>query len=166
MGFWGSPYLCKKCGEIPQKSSSIIHRLCLVLRVNARLMVQWMVGRTKMPVTVTAALSCIRRSKLVLGMLLAAGLVNPCLGEEESHHPPLLDSSLRPLDLGFKHHWAAPYKPTPCAQPCFPFESSVSAQGSPDQPLSYEQDFRLNLGESGPLSFRLSGSRLKMEVEF
>ena len=102
------------------------------------------------------------RNEHALSMLI----ISPCWGEEDSHHPPLLSSSLQTLDIGFKDSWKTSKQPIDCLRPCFPFGSVVNRQVSSDETLNYDQDFKLNLGQSGPLSFGFTGSRLKMEVEF
>ena len=119
-----------------------------------------------MPVIVVTTLSCLHRLRLMSCLVLSTLVVNPSLGEEDSHHPPLLGSNLRILDIGYKNNWKTADDPIRCMQPCFPFDSGVSTQFRSDQTTNYEQDFKLELGQTGPLSFRLTGRHLKMKVEF
>ena len=123
-------------------------------------------GGTNMPVTVTTTLMCLRRLRLVLCLVLSTVAVNPCFGEEDSHHPPLSDSNLRVLDIGFKRDWKEAKETVRCMKPCFPFDPVVAEGVSSNRTMNYEQDFKLELGQSGPLSFRLTGRHLKMKVEF
>ena len=121
-------------------------------------------GGTNMPATVTT--TCLRRLRLVYCIVLSTIIVNPCLGEEDSHHPPLPDSNLKILDIGFKNDWKEAKEPIRCMQSCFPFDPVVAAGDSSDQTINYREDFKLEFGQSGPLSFRLTGRHLKMKVEF
>ena len=120
-----------------------------------------------MSVAVTTNLWCLHRLRLVCYVVLSTLVVNPCLGEDDSHHPPLVDNSLTTLDIGFKSNWKPVNENIDCIRPCFSFAPDITEQqAAPDQTINYKQDFRLELGETGPLSFRLTGRHLKMRVEF
>ena len=120
-----------------------------------------------MSVAVTTTLWCLHRLRLMFCIVLSTIVVNPCLGEDDSHHPPLIDNDLRILDIGFKNSWKTVNETNDCIRPCFPFASDITEQQVvPDRTINYKQDFRLELGQTGPLSFRLTGRHLKMKVEF
>ena len=103
---------------------------------------------------------------LALGLWLGMTAVYPCLAEDDLA-APLLDNTLRTLDIGFRDgNWSTPYNFEPCMRPCTKFSRPDPTLTNPNPSLSYKHDFSFSIKESGPLSFRVSGSRLKMKVEF
>ena len=105
---------------------------------------------------------------LALGLWLGVSAAYPCLAEDDLA-VPILDKSLRTLDFGFKRgKWATPYHFETCMRPCTNFSrpDSIQTQTGRNSPPTYKHDFSFSLKESGPLSFRVSGNRLKMKVEF
>ena len=104
----------------------------------------------------------------VLGVVLGTLLCAQVWGDDDpaTDQSPSLDKGYPEFDIGFKApSQANSYILYPCVRPCLTGASTISQAGT-DQPLRYEQEFRLSLGQSGPFSFRLSGRRLKMEVAF
>lgn len=101
--------------------------------------------------------------RCVSGMVLGTSLGASEADDPASRNPPLSNKVYPVMDLGFKvSSWA---KLHPCARPCLS-RADVMSRNVPDQELSYEQDFSLSLGQTGPLSFQFSGRRLKMGIEF
>jgi hypothetical protein len=115
---------------------------------------------------------------VALLILIAGGLV-PVSGWADKFtnvnnpHPPearVIPDDYQSLNIGFR----GPYQPLTggeavCLQGCDSYSTTAGpdsrdATGSHDS--SYSQDFSLNLGQSGPMSFRFSGHRFKMQVEF
>lgn len=109
---------------------------------------------------------CLKGPYLILGLWLGMTAAHPCLAEDDPV-VTLSDTSLRTLDIGFRNgNWATPYTFDPCPRPCTPFSDSNPDHANPDPALLYKHDFSFSIKQSGPLSFRVSGSRLKMKVEF
>ena len=106
-------------------------------------------------------------SKLLAGctaglLLLSTG---PCLGAESDElHAPLLDTRQPPLDFAYKGPAEGPADDQVlCTVPCSSPAPGISSS-APDP--DYKHDFSLNLGQTGPVSFELTGSRLRMELDF
>ena len=103
----------------------------------------------------------------VLGPILGSP-VAPVWGADglDLHHPPLFKKVYPALDIGFKGiSWGSSYSRKSCTGPCLSRTVAVT-EVVPDRALSYQRDFSLSLGQTGPVSFRFSGRRLKMEVAF
>ena len=99
---------------------------------------------------------------IVLGVTLSAW------GEDDpdSHHLPLFDKGYPRLEIGFEATtWTGSSGLNLCGGSCSSRGVAVS-QDMPDEAQSYKQGFNLNLGQSGPFSFRILDRRLKMEVNF
>ena len=99
---------------------------------------------------------------------ILASMVAPVWGADDPgvQHPPLFKRVYPALDIGFKGiAWGSSYGLKSCTGPCLS-RTAVVTRVVPDQVLSYDRDFSLNLGQTGPVSFRFSGTRLKMEVAF
>jgi len=115
---------------------------------------------------------------IVVSLLtLVAGVLGPASGwagkfsNTQVSHPP--DSrppadDVQSLSIEFRLPVRALADNDPvCGQECYSFSSpGVRQENYGLQDRSYKQNFSLNLGQSGPLSFRFSGSRIKMQVEF
>lgn len=120
----------------------------------------------KLPETLTDMRRYWVGPNVVLGLCLGTALALPCVAEEDSV-VPLSDKSLRTLDFGFRNgKWATPYTFEPCSTPCTSSFHPNSIHADPNPALPYKHDFSFSIGQSGPLSFRVSGSRLRMKVEF
>jgi hypothetical protein len=113
-------------------------------------------------------------------LILVAGGLMPISGwatkfaNVHNPHPPdarVNTNNYQSLSIGFTgpYRLLAEHEATCPPQGCYSF-SSTAGPDSRDTPgthdSSYSQDFSLNLGQSGPLSFRFSGRRFKMQVEF
>lgn len=120
----------------------------------------------KLPVTLTIMRWNRQGPRLLLALCIGVAAANPCLAEDDST-VPILDQSLRTLDIGFRDGvWATPYGFEACRRPCSSSSGPDHVLIKPDPALSYNHDFSFNIKESGPLSFKLSGNRLRMKVEF
>lgn len=101
-------------------------------------------------------------SWIVLGVTLSAWGE----GDPDSPLPPLIDKGYPRLEIGFEATtWTGSSGLELCGGSCSPNGVAVS-QDMPDEAQSYKQGFDLNLGQSGPFSFRFLDRRLKMEVKF
>ena len=98
------------------------------------------------------------------GLLLVASF--PVAGTEpDGHHPPLPDAHQPPLDFAFKGPVEIPSNDLVlCTGPCSSAPPVISATLDPG--LSYKEDFSVGLGQTGPVLFELTGSRLRMELAF
>ena len=112
-------------------------------------------------------------------LILVSGGLAPVSGWAvklaNTHNPHVSDARLysngyQSLDIAFR----GPYRPladngATCTLECDSFSTNTGPDnGDPpgSRVSSYDQDLSLDLGQSGPLSFRFSGRRLKMQVEF
>lgn len=109
---------------------------------------------------------CRQGRRLFLGLWLGVTTALPCLAQTDAP-VELLNRSLRTLDIGFRDgNWATPYGLDPCMHPCSSLSNHDPIHTNPDPAHSYRHDFSFSIKESGPLSFRVTGNRLKMKVEF
>ena len=101
-------------------------------------------------------------------LLLVSGQCfgSDALGSEaDAHHPPLPDTIQPALDFAFK----GPIESVAddlvlCTHPCSSPAPVISANLEPSP--TYKQNFSVGLGQTGPVSFEISGSRLRMELAF
>ena len=81
-------------------------------------------------------------------------------------YPPRFDGGDPRLEIGFKSiTWGASSDLNPCGRFCSMSDSAV-AQDLSNEAQLYKRGTSLDLGQSGPFSFRFSDKRLKMEVNF
>jgi len=109
---------------------------------------------------------CKRPTRYLLWVVLGVTLSAWAEDDPDSHHLPLFDKGYPRLEIGFETTtWTGSSGLKLCGGPCSSRGVAVS-RDMPDEAQLYKQGFNLNLGQSGPFSFRLLDRRLKMEVNF
>lgn len=99
---------------------------------------------------------------------IALGVTLSAWGDDDpdSQYLPLFDKGYPRLEIGFEATtWTGSRSLDLCGGSCSSKGVAVS-RDMPDEARSYKQEFNLNLGHSGPFSFRFLDRRLKMEVNF
>ena len=105
-------------------------------------------------------------SGVLLGLMLAASV----WAADDSYRAQVrgegYEGSYSGLDIRLEAPaWTRPRNPVPCTGACLA-RGVDNVRGASDEATVYDRDFSLHLGQSGPVSFHLSGRRLGMELAF
>ena len=108
---------------------------------------------------------CSRATRVFACMVLTLAL-NAWGEDDTDSYPPQFDNKYPKLELGFRSiTWSASSDLNQCGRFCSTSDGAVTRVPSNEAQL-YKRDSILDLGQSGPFSFRFSDKHLKMEVNF